>query len=108
MMTLDAPTVETGTGSNTCNVLGCAEALRFLGIGPADIHWVKVVDTDVSSKDCVQTDSAVSYLQSEVMAVADMPYLPLHHQLIVWSMSDKVTIPIFANDSPNFKYSKMK
>jgi CO/xanthine dehydrogenase Mo-binding subunit len=69
-VTLDAPTVETGTGSNTCNVLGCAEALKFLGIGPADIHWVKVVDTDVSSKDCVQTDSAVSYLQSEVMAVA--------------------------------------
>jgi CO/xanthine dehydrogenase Mo-binding subunit len=69
-VTLDAPTIETGTGSNTCNVLGCAEALRFLGIGPADIHWVKVVDTDVSSKDCVQTDSAVSYLQSEVMAVA--------------------------------------
>ena len=34
--------------------------------------------------------------------------LPLHHQLIVWAMSDKVTIPIFANDSPNFKYSKMK
>jgi peptide/nickel transport system substrate-binding protein len=42
------------------------------------------------------------------LAVEDMPYLPLHHQLIVWSMSDKVTIPIFANDSPNFKYSKMK
>jgi peptide/nickel transport system substrate-binding protein len=37
-----------------------------------------------------------------------MPYLPLHHQLIVWAMSDKVTMPIFANDSPNFKYSKMK
>ncbi len=42
------------------------------------------------------------------LAIEDMPYLPLHHQLIVWSMSDKVTIPIFANDSPNFKYSKMK
>ena len=39
---------------------------------------------------------------------AEMPYLPLHHQLIVWSMSDKVTIPIFANDAPNFKYSTMK
>ena len=35
-------------------------------------------------------------------------YLPLHHQMIVWSMSDKVTIPIFANDSPNFKYSTIK
>jgi peptide/nickel transport system substrate-binding protein len=42
------------------------------------------------------------------LAVADMPYLPLHHQLIVWSMSDKVMIPIFANDTPNFKFSSMK
>ena len=42
------------------------------------------------------------------LAVEDMPYLPLHHQLIVWSMSDKVTMPIFANDAPNFKYSKIK
>ena len=67
---LDAPTIETGTGSNTCNVLGCAEALGFLGVAPADISWVKVVDTDVSAKDCVQTDSSVAYLQSEVMAVA--------------------------------------
>ena len=27
------------------------------------------------------------------LAVGDIPYLPLHHQLIVWAMSDKVTIP---------------
>lgn len=67
---LDAPTVETGTGSNTCNVLGCAEALGFLGIGPADIVWPHTVDTETSLKDCVQTDSAVSYLQSEVVARA--------------------------------------
>ncbi|MBI5529585.1 MAG: xanthine dehydrogenase family protein molybdopterin-binding subunit [Deltaproteobacteria bacterium] len=69
-VTLDAPTVETGTGSNTCNVLGCAEALGFLGVQPDDIHWLAVVDTDVSGKDCVQTDSSVAFLQSEVMAVA--------------------------------------
>jgi CO/xanthine dehydrogenase Mo-binding subunit len=69
-VTLGAPTVETGTGSNTCNVLGCAEALGFLGVRPDDIHWLAVVDTDVSGKDCVQTDSSVAFLQSEVMAVA--------------------------------------
>jgi CO/xanthine dehydrogenase Mo-binding subunit len=69
-VTLDAATVETGTGSNTCNVLGCAEALSALGVEPADVHWVQVVDTESSVKDCVQTDSSVSYLQSEVMAEA--------------------------------------
>jgi len=69
-ITLDAPTVETGTGSNTCNVLGCAEALSFLGISSGDIHWISTVDTDASPQDCVQTDSSVSFLQSEVMAAA--------------------------------------
>jgi xanthine dehydrogenase molybdenum-binding subunit len=69
-VTLDAPTVETGTGSNTCNLLGCAEALSFLGVRPEDITWVSTVDTDTGMRDCVQTDSAVSYLQSEVLVVA--------------------------------------
>jgi len=69
-VTLDAPTVETGTGSNTCNVLGCAEALGFLGVRPEDITWVSTVDTAGGMRDCVQTDSAVSFLQSEVLAVA--------------------------------------
>ena len=67
---LDAPTVEIGTGSNTCNVLGCAEVLSFMGITPEDIQSNQVVNTETSLKDCVQTDSSVSYLQSEVLAVA--------------------------------------
>ena len=62
--------METGTGSNTCNVMGCAEALAFMGVGPGDIVWPHTVDTETSLKDCVQTDSAVSYLQSEVTARA--------------------------------------
>ena len=67
---LEAPTVETGTGSNTCNVLGCAEALSFLGIKTEDILFPHEVDTETCLKDCVQTDSAVSYLQSEILAFA--------------------------------------
>lgn len=67
---LEAPTVETGPGSNTCNVLGCAEALSFLGIRPEDILWVSTVDTETGYKDTVQTDSCVSFLQAEVMTIA--------------------------------------
>ncbi|MBI5209738.1 MAG: xanthine dehydrogenase family protein molybdopterin-binding subunit [Elusimicrobia bacterium] len=67
---LEAPTVEVGTGSNTCNVLGCAEALGFLGVTPADISFSNTVDTDTGLKDTVQTDSAVSFLQSEALVVA--------------------------------------
>ncbi len=69
-VTLEAPTVETGPGSNTCNVLSCAEALSFLNIEPENIVWVSTVDTESGFKDTVQTDSAVSYLQAEVIAVA--------------------------------------
>lgn len=69
-VTLEAPTIETGPGSNTCNVLGCAEALNFLGVRPEDILWVSTVDTETGYKDTVQTDSSVSFLQSEVMIIA--------------------------------------
>lgn len=67
---LEAPTVETGSGSNTCNFLGCLEALSFLAIRPEDVHYSQVVDTETSLRDCVQTDSSVSFLQSEAMMVA--------------------------------------
>jgi xanthine dehydrogenase molybdenum-binding subunit len=78
-VTLDAPTVETGTGSNTCNVLGCAEALNFLGIQQQQITWVSTIDTDNGMRDCVQTDSAVAFLQSEVLVDAARE---LKHKLI--------------------------
>jgi xanthine dehydrogenase molybdenum-binding subunit len=105
-VTLDAPTVETGTGSNTCNVLGCAEALGFLGVRPDDIHWVAVVDTNTSGRDCVQTDSSVAFLQSEVLAVAAKE---IKHKLID-KLAPKLDLPaaelevadgrIFAKASP--------
>jgi CO/xanthine dehydrogenase Mo-binding subunit len=67
---LDAPMVETGPGSNSCVVFACAEALSFLGVTPEDITWVEHVDTETTVKDMVQTDSAVSYLQAELMGDA--------------------------------------
>ena len=71
---LDAPMAETGTGSNTCAVLACAESMAFLGVTPDDVEWVANTDTETGLKDMVQTDSAVSYLHAEVMglAVADI------------------------------------
>lgn len=37
----------------------------------------------------------------------DVVYLPIHHQMIVWAMSDRLDIPIAANDSPQFKWARM-
>ena len=64
---LDAPTAETGPGSNSCSVFACAEALSFLGVGPDDIRWLSKTDTQRGLKDQVQTDSAVSYVHAEMM-----------------------------------------
>jgi CO/xanthine dehydrogenase Mo-binding subunit len=71
---LDAPQAETGTGSNTCAVLACAESMASLGVTPDDVEWVRNTDTETGLKDLVQTDSAVAYLHAEVMdlAVADI------------------------------------
>jgi xanthine dehydrogenase molybdenum-binding subunit len=67
---LEAPQVETGGGSSTCNALACAEALSFLGVRPEHVNWVSRVDTETGCKDCVQTDSAASYLQAELLSEA--------------------------------------
>gem|GEM_PF-56227 len=67
---LQAPQAETGVGSNTCAVLGCAEVLDFLEVTPADIEWINPADTQTGLKDMVQTDSSVSYLQAEIMRPA--------------------------------------
>jgi xanthine dehydrogenase molybdenum-binding subunit len=64
---LDAPTAETGPGSNSCSVFACAEALSFLGITPDDIQWISQTDTKRGLKDQVQTDSGVSYCHAEMM-----------------------------------------
>lgn len=61
---LNAPTVETGPGSNTCAVNACAETL---GVKPEAVQWISIQDTQTGLKDQVQTDSAVSYLLSEAI-----------------------------------------
>lgn len=64
---LEAPTIETGPGSDTCYVLSCAEAL---GVPVESIHWTSVVDTETGLKDQVQTDSALSHVIPEIIHLA--------------------------------------
>ena len=64
---LQAPMVETGTGSNSCAVFACAESLAFLGVRPEDVQWIQRTDTETGLKDMVQTDSSVSFLHAELM-----------------------------------------
>jgi len=64
---LDAPTVETGGGSNNVALMACAESLNILGITLDDIRYVERIDTESGLKDTVQTDSAVALLLSEAV-----------------------------------------
>ncbi len=38
----------------------------------------------------------------------DSPYLPIHHQVIAWGMSEKLDLPIAANDTPYMHYAVMQ
>ena len=41
------------------------------------------------------------------IAKGAIAYIPLHHQVIVWGMSKKLTMPIRADDQPHFKWARM-
>lgn len=47
-------------------------------------------------------------MQAWEIVKADMPYVPIHHQVIAWAMSDRVDIPIAADDSPRERFIVMK
>jgi len=40
------------------------------------------------------------------IANGDIVYLPLHHQVIAWAMTDSFDMPIVPNDSPQFRWAK--
>jgi peptide/nickel transport system substrate-binding protein len=79
-------------------------AWNFTGLSDAKLDALTVAmasETDIEKRDGMVADAWK-------IARASNAYLPLHHQVIVWSMSDKIDMPIFATDSPNFRYAKMK
>ena len=38
----------------------------------------------------------------------DMPYVPIHHQVIAWAMSKKLSVPIAADDALRPRFAVMK
>ena len=38
----------------------------------------------------------------------DAPYIPIHHQVIAWGMSEKLDLPIAANDTPYLRFAVMQ
>lgn len=59
-----------------------------------------LTETDLAKRDAIiQT--------AWEQAKADVVYLPIHHQVIAWAMSDKLDLPIIANDTPELYWATM-
>jgi peptide/nickel transport system substrate-binding protein len=38
----------------------------------------------------------------------DIVYVPLHHQIIVWAMRDRLELPVDAQNRPRFRLARLK
>ena len=59
------------------------------------------VETDLAKRDAIIAEAWKTVKD-------DIVYLPIHHQVIAWGMSDKLDMPIVPNDSPQFFWARMK
>lgn len=58
------------------------------------------VETDLAKRDRIIADAWKTVKDDAV-------YIPVHHQVIAWAMSEKLDLPIVANDSPQFFWAAM-
>jgi peptide/nickel transport system substrate-binding protein len=42
------------------------------------------------------------------IVLADIVYIPLHHQMIVWAMRDDLDVPVFPFNYPLFREARFK
>ena len=56
--------------------------------------------------DLAKRDEMIAKVWAQVKE--DVVYLPIHHQVIAWGMSEKLTLPIVPNDSPQFRWARLK
>ena len=58
------------------------------------------VETDFAKRDAM-IQSVWGRVQGDII------YLPLHHQVIVWAMNDKIDLPIFADNAPRYHLARI-
>lgn len=68
--------------------------------GFADARLDELVQGMEQEIDLEKRDAMIA--EAWEIAKASNVYLPLHHQVISWAMSDKLSLPIRADDSPRF------
>lgn len=98
------------------------------GVGTLDSHYVfsRLLDTKGSwnavGYSNEKVDALIKAMETEtdlvkrakmiddtwVIVKGDVPYIPLHHQVLAWAMSDKLDLPIAANDHLMPRYAVIK
>ena len=66
---------------------------------------------DVTMKIATETDLDKRQMmidQAWTQIKKDAPYIPIHHQVIAWGMSDNLDLPIAPDDSARFRFAVMK
>ncbi len=76
------------------------------GTGYCDAETDKIIDDMEKEVDFGKRDAMIAEVWKRMRE--NVNYLPLHHQVIVWAMSDRVDIPIVADDGVRFIYTKFK
>jgi peptide/nickel transport system substrate-binding protein len=74
------------------------------GTGFDDPAINQLIDDMATEVDFAKRDSMIETVWQKMRD--NVNYLPLHHQVIVWAMSDKLDIPIVADDGVRFIYTK--
>jgi peptide/nickel transport system substrate-binding protein len=76
------------------------------GTGYSNAMVDKLTDSVQIETDLAKRDAQIAEVWNQVKK--DVVYLPIHHQVIAWGMSDKLDMPIVPNDSPEFRWATMK
>ncbi|MCG8559767.1 MAG: ABC transporter substrate-binding protein [Hyphomicrobiales bacterium] len=76
------------------------------GTGFADPEIDKFINQIEIETDFAKRDALIGKVWQRMKD--DIVYLPLHHQVIVWAMNDRIDLPIVADDGVRFIYTTFK
>ena len=109
---------------------GAADRLLHAGLGDADVRFPQPLRLPLPERRPVQRDrlrhprvdelidaigtELVTYARDAMIeevwrtVLADVVVVPLHHQIMVWGLRDRLELPIDALDLPRFRLARLK
>jgi peptide/nickel transport system substrate-binding protein len=74
--------------------------------GYANLRVGELIDTIGSASVTYARDPLIEEVWRTVLA--DVVVVPLHHQVLVWALSDRLELPVDALDYPRFRLARFK